>query len=97
MAVQQFGVAEVCTSVFACLKGKEKEESDEEGSGCKHEGGITCREGRDRGGNRVGAGFFFLRKGMRQRDWEGISETQIRLSSLGLGLAPCLGISSPVS
>lgn len=56
--------------------------------------------GRERpgGGDRVGAGlFFFLRKGMRQRDWGGISETQIRLSSLGLGLAPCLGISSPVS
>lgn len=63
MAVQQFSVAEVCTCVFACLKRKEKEESDEEGSGCKHEGGITCREGRDQGGNGVGAGVFFFKEG----------------------------------
>lgn len=60
MAVQQFGVAEVCTCVFACLKRKEKEESDEEGSGRKHEGGITCREGRDRGGTGSVLGFLFF-------------------------------------
>lgn len=63
MAVQQFAVAEVCTCVFACLQRKEKEESAEEGSGCKHEGGITCREGRDRGGGTgsvLGCFFFFM-------------------------------------